>query len=107
MRWIAIGIEIIALSIASAMAGEARILHGRIIGYECGDNCYLLIRGSNRKEYRGLCAAPECQQWNEQAQMPKSFIGKTVKVTIGLGNQYDADGNIMGRMDAFIKIKFK
>jgi hypothetical protein len=33
------------------------------------------------------------------------YKGKKVKVTVGKGNQTDAAGNIMGTMDAFIKIE--
>ena len=84
-----------------------RILTGVIVRYECGDNCYLTIRADDSMEHTALCAAPECELWNEQAQMPKNFLGKPVQVTIEIGAQYDGEGNIVGHMDAFTKILFK
>lgn len=93
------------LLLATANAKE-RVIEGWITGYECGDNCYLTIIDSNKKEYTALCAAPLCQRWNEETQMPARFKRQKVKVTIGRGVQYDGGGHLMGQMDAFKKIEF-
>ena len=82
----------------------SKSLTGKIAAYECGDNCYLTIKDSQGTEHSGLCTASACDKWNENAEMPNSFIGKKVKVTVGRGNQVDGSGNIMGEMDAFDKI---
>ena len=83
----------------------SKSLTGKISGYECGDNCYLTIKDSQGTEHSGLCTASACDKWNENAEMPNSFIGKKVTVTVGRGNQVDGSGNSMGEMDAFDKIE--
>lgn len=85
---------------------HARTITGTIKGYECGDNCYLTITDRKGKDHDGLCSATACSKWNEKASMPKRFIGKRVRVSVGRGKQYDASGTVMGRMDAFKKITF-
>lgn len=85
----------------------ARTLTGTISGYECGDNCYLTITDSKGKEHVGLCTArPLCTKWNAETEMPKSYIGKRVQITVGKGKQYNDAGQVMAVMDAFIKIQF-
>lgn len=83
----------------------AKTIEGTISEYSCGDNCYLTIIDKKGKKHEGLCTAKTCQPWNENAEMPKSYKGKRVKVTVGKGTQYDGAGNVMGKMDAFIKIQ--
>ncbi|WGZ90444.1 MAG: SH3 domain-containing protein [Candidatus Thiocaldithrix dubininis] len=83
----------------------SKTLSGKIAAYECGDNCYLTIKDSQGTEHSGLCTASACDKWNENAEMPSSFIGKKVKITVGRGKQVDGAGNIMGEMDAFDKIE--
>jgi hypothetical protein len=85
--------------------GKQIVIEGTIRSYECGDNCYLTVVDSAEKEHSGLCAASLCRSWNKAAAMPKSFIGKRVRVTIEKGNQYDAAGNIRGAFDAFSQIR--
>jgi hypothetical protein len=87
----------------TAESSKIRRLAGVIVRYECGDNCYLTIRDNDRKEHTALCAAPECKLWNERAEMPRKFIGKHVQVTIGLGDQYDGEGNLVAHMDASLR----
>ena len=62
---------------------------GTIVSYECGDNCYLTIKTKAGKEITALRAADGCQAWNEQAEIPKNLIGRSVKVTIGTGKQFE------------------
>ena len=92
---------------ALADSTKVRTVVGVIAAYECGDNCYLTIRDKNSNEHTGLCAAHECQSWNQQAVMPKSFLGKRVQVTIESADQYDGEGNIVRQMEAFTQILFK
>lgn len=89
-----------------AMAASAKTLEGRIVRYECGDNCYLTVRDAAGKAHTGLCSAPQCAAWNEKAEMPKRFIGQSVRVTVGKGKQFDGEGNVMGTTDAYPKIEF-
>jgi hypothetical protein len=91
----------------SPVSAKPRTLVGVIAGYECGDNCYLTIRDKKGEEHAGLCAAPECEPWNAEAQLPETFMGKRVEVTVGVGDQVDGSGTVMGQMDAFTKIIFK
>lgn len=79
-------------------------IEGTIRSYECGDNCYLTITDAAGEEQTGLCAAPECADWNEAAAMPSEFEGRQVVVTLGEGVQTDAEGNVMGGMTAFTKL---
>jgi len=39
--------------------------------------------------------------------MPKSFVGKQVKVTIEQGDQLDGSGTVVGQTDAFSAIVFR
>ncbi|OAI25418.1 hypothetical protein, partial [Methylomonas koyamae] len=80
-------------------------VYGIIKEYDCGDNCYLTIMDDTGRERAGLCTAQLCQQWNESSEMPVSYIGKKVAITIGKGFQYDGNGNAMGETDAFKKIE--
>ncbi|MFH1795672.1 MAG: hypothetical protein ABIK36_11200 [Pseudomonadota bacterium] len=85
---------------------DTDVVSGRIGLYECGDNCYLTIRTEDGEDLTGLCAAPECEAWNENAEMPADFVGRAVTVTIEMGEQTDADGNVMGEFPAFTAITF-
>jgi hypothetical protein len=99
---------IIVAAIGASVPTTAQNLsrEGRILGFECGDNCYLTIIDKLNKELTGLCTAPECAKWNEEVSMPPHYKGRRVAVTLGRGVQLDAGGNKMGEMLAFKKIKF-
>jgi hypothetical protein len=92
--------------LSPAQAADERI-RGTIQSYECGDNCYLTIVDRSGVEHTGLCSAPECEEWNATAEMPSDLIGQRVRVTVSEGVQYDADGNEMGTMMSFTKIRFR
>ncbi len=77
-----------------------------IKSFECGDNCYLTISGSDNVEVTGLCLADMCNAWNEQAAMPDELIGRVIEVKSGIGKQYDGAGNLMGDFPSFEKILF-
>lgn len=85
---------------------DTDVVSGEISSYECGDNCYLTIVSADGEELTGLCAAPECDAWNEVAEMPARFVGRAVTVTIEMGEQTDADGNVMGEFPSFTRITF-
>lgn len=89
-----------------AVGAPSRTLAGTIAGYECGDNCYLILRDAAGKKHTGLCAAPQCAAWNENAEMPKRFVGQRVRAQVGKGKQFDGEGNVMGTTDAFSRIEF-
>jgi hypothetical protein len=83
---------------------KEQALEGVISSYECGDNCYLTIVDSEKKEHAGLCAAELCQQWNMDVAMPSKYKGMKVKVIVGKGLQYDGSGAVMDEMDVFTQI---
>lgn len=101
LRW---GMIALALAAALPAAGADRKASGTIKSYECGDNCYLTIKTGLGKEITALCAADGCAAWNERAGMPKKFIGRKVTVVIGVGQQFDGSGNLMGDFPAFTKV---
>lgn len=96
-----------AAFIAPAHAAAPETASGTIKSYECGDNCYLTIARSGSDDLVGLCAATECDPWNEDVAMPGDMIGRKVTVTIEMGEQTDAEGNVMGEFPSFTKITFK
>ena len=81
-------------------------LTGKIKSFECGDNCYLTIRTDQGRDETALCAAKACDPWNEVADMPKSVVGRAVRVTLGTRTQVDGGGNRMGRMKSFRTMTF-
>ncbi len=89
---------------SAAAPAEGTKAAGVIKSYECGDNCYLTITTDKGEELQALCAADECNVWNEVAAMPDEMIGRTVEVTIESGKQYDGDGNEMGDFPSFTKV---
>ncbi|MDO9215087.1 MAG: hypothetical protein Q7U23_14800 [Methylococcales bacterium] len=79
---------------------------GTITAFDIGDNFYLTIVDNNGKTHNALCMADLCDKLIEATdENLGGYKGKKVKVVVGKGNQTDAAGNIMGTMDAFIKIE--
>jgi len=95
-----------AVGLKTVTAAAKRTLEGQIVEFQCGDNCYLTIKTTGGKEESGLCAARECKNWVEKAEMPISFVGKRVRVTLGTGAQLDANGNVARHMASFDSIQF-
>lgn len=81
-------------------------LEGKIVSFDCGDNCYLTIKTKDAQEI-GLCVAPECDPWNAEAAMPKALIGKSVKATIGIGERYMDDGTLVDHALSFRTVAVK
>jgi hypothetical protein len=101
IRWGLVAAAIVS-SLPAAAAGKKAA--GIITNFECGDNCYLTIKTEGGREITALCAARNCAAWNEQAEMPEKFMGRQVQVTIGVGEQYDGAGNLMGDFPAFTRM---
>ena len=98
---------VLLLGHAAAAAGDAKeTTTGRIVSFECGDNCYLTIKQANGAEMTALCAARACRPWNDAALMPTRLIGARVLVTIAAGRQYDGSGADMGEFPAFSRVDF-
>jgi hypothetical protein len=95
-----------AIGTSAPTAAQNSSREGRILAFECGDNCDLAIIDKLNKELTGLCTAPECAKWNEEVSMPSHYKGKRVAVTLGRGVQLDGGGNKMGEMLAFKKVRF-
>jgi hypothetical protein len=74
-----------------------------ILGYECGDNCYLDYsltapakgEGPASQSRSALCTVDACYPWFDLQEMPPEFIGRGATVTIGIGEQHDNEGNVM------------
>ena len=82
-----------------------KTLEGTIRKFECGDNCYLTIKTAKSEE-TGLCEAKACAPWFEKQKMPRSFVGKKVRVTTGTGVQRDGSGKTMGKTTSFKTLDF-
>ena len=107
-RWFSICLAgLVTLELPVSAEARDTTIRGTIVSYECGDNCYLTIVDREGTEHTGLCAAPECEDWNADAAMPPDFVGRRVRATVGEGVQYDADGNAMGQMMEFRRIRFR
>ena len=100
------GAVILNAASTPAVAATNLTLEGKIVGFQCGDNCYLTIKTVNGREESGLCVAKECAKWNDTTEMPKSFIGKRVRIKVGVGVQLNGNGDAEGHMISFDSIHF-
>ena len=82
------------------------VVDGKIVSFDCGDNCYLTIATKDGQEV-GLCVAPECDPWNADTVIPKALIGKSVKATIGIGERYMGDGSFVDHALSFRRVAIK
>lgn len=90
---------------AKVKPAAAKIVSGTIVGFECGERCYLSIEADGAA-LAAPCHARECAPWVDAQDMPKAMIGREVKATLGAGPYFDAAGVGLGRMDAFTKLEF-
>lgn len=90
---------------AKAKKPAAKTIEGSIVEFICGDNCYLTIKTARGQE-DGLCEAKICVGWFENQEMPKSFVGRKVRATLGTGVQRDSAGTVMGKMTSFKTLEF-
>lgn len=97
-----------ALLLASGAALAAgKPVEGKIVSFECGDNCYLTVKPDTGAEINALCGVGPCAKWAETAEMPASFVGRRVIGTLAKGMRYDGDGNKMGTYPSFESLKMK
>jgi len=92
----------------SVYAQENKTMIGTIMGFECGDNCYLTVVDENGQDHQALCGDDKvCDKIMNNIDDPllAGYKRKLVRVTIGQGKQFDGAGNVMGMMDAFTKIE--
>lgn len=83
-------------------AKKARTIPIRIVGFECGDNCYLSYRVimANGRVAAGepkaaLCNVGPCAAWFENQAMPTRYVGRRARIVLGKGQQVDGEGNVM------------
>lgn len=100
----------LAVGPASAAAPKARTIPIRIVGFECGDNCYLsyrVITATGRpaagEPKSALCNVGPCAAWFAQQAMPSKYVGRRAQIVLGKGQQVDGGGNVMS--DDFPEIK--
>jgi hypothetical protein len=71
----------------------------KITGFECGDNCYLDYRpldaADDADTQSALCSVGDCEGWFSNQEMPPEYIGRTARIVLGTGKQYDNAGNVM------------
>lgn len=91
---------------APAAKKAPETITGRIRKFECGDNCYLTIETSSGERTTGLCEAKQCVPWFENQSMPKKFIGKRIRVTTGVGKQFDGNYDVVGHTLSFKSMTF-
>ena len=81
---------------AAAIADQSEII--TILGFECGDNCYLNYRPASDPDGEtdsAICTIGPCGDWFEEQAMPPEYTGRRATIRLGLGKQYDNDGNVM------------
>ena len=85
-------------AVAEAAKPEQKSQRITINGFECGDNCYLDYRPLAEPDSElqsALCSVGPCADWFGEQAMPEEFVGRSATVTIGMGQQYDNEGNVM------------
>lgn len=95
-----------ALVLAATPVSAGDVVVGQIGSYECGDNCYLTITSIEGTDLTALCVAEQCADWNMEAFMPEDRVGLSVVATVGLADQVDGSGTVMGQWLAFTTIQF-
>lgn len=102
------GAAIATFVLASGAAFAAgKPVEGRIVSFECGDNCYLTLTTDTGAKVEALCGVGPCEKWLETAEMPAAFVGRRVTGTLGQGMRFDGDGNKMGKFPSFETLKLK
>lgn len=88
---------------AEAAAPKARMIPIQIVGFECGDNCYLNYRPitpagrvAPGEPKSALCSVGPCAAWLVQQELPRKYAGRRARIVLGKGKQYDAEGNVVG-----------
>lgn len=89
---------------ATPALAKEKMATGKIVSFECGDNCYLTVKPKTGDDINALCSVDLCATWYETQAMPPKYIGKNVKITIGTGKQVDGAGNDMGEYPEITKL---
>ena len=106
MRIFTLSLAIFLAGVSFATAAPKEIC-GVIKRFACADNCYLTIE-TKQGEVDGLCVAKTaCVPWFEKQLMPRKYIGRSVRVTIGEDKQYDGNYTVVGTHLSFRKIRFQ
>lgn len=82
------------------------VIEGTISAFESADNFYLTIVDKKGIQHTALCAPDLCQKLIAATDDKLGgYKGKKVRVTVGTGKQMDGSGQVMGVMEAFVKIR--
>lgn len=91
---------------AASKKQAIKTIEGTINTFESADNFYLTIVDKKGTSHTALCAADLCEKLMiATGDNLGGYKGKRVKVTVGKGKQVDGSGQVMGVMDAFVKIQ--
>lgn len=63
----------------------------RLVGLECGDNCWLHVKNKRGRPDSVLCHAPQCDSWMRAEQLPRSMVGKRVRMTLRMCKAMSGD----------------
>ena len=63
----------------------------RLVGFECGDNCWLSVKDARGRRESVLCNAPQCERWMSLGTLPKRLVGKRVKMSMRMGKAMSGD----------------
>lgn len=102
---IQLGAVLVMLLTVPVSAGDQ--VAGVIASFECGDNCYLTIASERGTDLTGLCAAEACWPWSAQGAIPDDLVGHPVRATVGVGDQLDGNGDVVGPFVAFTEIELQ
>lgn len=91
---------------AASKLKAVNTIEGTISDFESADNFYLTIVDQQGKRHTALCLADLCEKLMMVTdENLGGYKGKKAKVTVGIGQQLDDSGQIMGEMEAFTKIE--
>lgn len=94
----------IAASAAQAQSAAPPKMAATISKFECGDNCWLTVKWKQGEKQ--LLCMKACAAWAEKTQMPKSFVGRKVTVTLGVAPAFDGSNEIRDYVLAATELKF-
>jgi len=103
----ALALAVSCLPAAAQTAPQGPSVSGKILRFECGDNCWLVIDCGKGRELSALCLARDCKPWNEAAAMPKRLVGRKITATLGVGTAVDGEGDIQDYAIAVTSLKLQ
>lgn len=63
----------------------------RLVGFECGDSCWLSVRTARGRLESILCNAPQCESWMRLGTLPKPLVGKRARMSMRMGKAMSGD----------------